>query len=125
MASGLTRPNQTVLIRGNRIAEIGLNSRIRIPSEAKVIDGTGKYVIPGLADMHNHLVNPSSSDEDAVGSLAQLLGWGVTTVFSPAMAMKDYKRVKDAIRGEPASLPRFYGVGFAFTAPGGHTYVPL
>lgn len=120
VASGLARPNQTVLIRGNRIAEIGLNSRIRIPGEAKVIDGTGKYVIPGLADMHNHLVNPSGSDEDAVGSLAQLLRWGVTTVFSPAMAMKDYKRVKDAIRGERASLPRFYGVGFAFTAPAGH-----
>jgi imidazolonepropionase-like amidohydrolase len=120
VASGLAGSDQTVVVRGNRIAEIGPSSRIVVPRDAEIIDGAGKYLIPGLADMHNHLVNPSGTAEDPVRSLAQLLRWGVTTVFSPAMAMEDYKRVKHATEGEPANLPRFYGVGPAFTARGGH-----
>lgn len=46
-------PNTTILIRGNHIVAVGPN--VVIPTEAKVIDATGKTVIPGLWDMHVHL----------------------------------------------------------------------
>jgi hypothetical protein len=52
---GRILPGQTVLIKGNRIAAIADASRVRIAMPARVIDGTGKYLIPGLLDMHVHL----------------------------------------------------------------------
>jgi len=122
VASGLTKSDQTVIVRGSRIVEIGPSARIAVPRDAEVLDGAGKYLIPGLADMHNHQVNPSGNAEDPVRSLAELLRWGITTVFSPALSMEDYTRVKQATKGEPANLPRFYGVGHAFTAPRGHMF---
>ena len=47
------QPGMTVVITGSRITEVGRN--VRVPPEAQVVDGTGKFVIPGLWDMHVHL----------------------------------------------------------------------
>ncbi|HRH45194.1 MAG TPA: hypothetical protein PKY82_26385, partial [Pyrinomonadaceae bacterium] len=46
-------PNQTVLIKDGIIIEIG--SKVNVPKDAQIIDGTGKYLIPGLIDMHVHM----------------------------------------------------------------------
>ncbi|HRH45192.1 MAG TPA: amidohydrolase family protein [Pyrinomonadaceae bacterium] len=46
-------PNQTVLIKDGIISEIG--GKVNVPKDAQIIDGTGKYLIPGLIDMHVHL----------------------------------------------------------------------
>ena len=46
--------NQTVLVKGKRIIEIGLSNEIAIPENSKLIDGSGAYLMPGLADMHMH-----------------------------------------------------------------------
>ncbi|CAN5816146.1 hypothetical protein BH23GEM5_BH23GEM5_25870 [soil metagenome] len=43
-------PNQTVLIAGNRIQAVGPSARVKIPTDAQVVDATGKYLIPGLWD---------------------------------------------------------------------------
>ncbi|WP_329479463.1 amidohydrolase family protein [Kribbella sp. NBC_01484] len=51
VATGRGDRNQTVLIGGDRIIGVG---RLPVPRGATVIDATGKYVIPGLADMHVH-----------------------------------------------------------------------
>jgi imidazolonepropionase-like amidohydrolase len=47
--------NQTVIVRDGVIAKIGDAKRIRVPSDAQRIDGAGKFLIPGLSDMHVHL----------------------------------------------------------------------
>jgi imidazolonepropionase-like amidohydrolase len=57
----------TVLIRNGRIAEVGASRNVRPPAGARRIDGRGKYLIPGLADMHTHLY----SDGDTPDSLAK------------------------------------------------------
>ena len=49
---------QTVIILGDRIQSIGPVDAQFIPPEAKVIDGSGQYLIPGLADMHVHVDVP-------------------------------------------------------------------
>lgn len=46
--------DMTVIIVGDRIADIGKTRRLRVPKGARVIDGTGKFLIPGLWDMHVH-----------------------------------------------------------------------
>ena len=46
--------DQTVLVKGKMIIEIGSSRNIKIPENAIVIDGAGAYLMPGLADMHMH-----------------------------------------------------------------------
>ena len=46
---------QTVLIENGRITRLGSVEQVAVPPGAVVIDGTGKYLVPGLADMHVHL----------------------------------------------------------------------
>jgi hypothetical protein len=46
--------DRTVIISGNRILEIKDAAHAKVPAGAKVVDGTGKYLIPGLWDMHVH-----------------------------------------------------------------------
>ncbi|MCP4363484.1 MAG: amidohydrolase family protein [Chloroflexi bacterium] len=65
--------NQTVIVQGDRIIEIGPVDAITVPSEAQVIDGKGAYLLPGLVDMHTHL----SENQDA---LILYLANGVTTI---------------------------------------------
>jgi len=48
-------PDMTVIISGNRIVALGSTGRVRVPRDAHVIDGRGKFLIPGLWDMHVHL----------------------------------------------------------------------
>ena len=48
------RPDMTVLINGNRITEVGKSGKIRVPKHAKVVIASGKFLIPGLWDMHVH-----------------------------------------------------------------------
>jgi len=57
MTSEQPKPNMTIVISGNRVAEIGKS--VRIPRNAQIIDASGKFLIPGLWDMHVHTVHPS------------------------------------------------------------------
>jgi cytosine/adenosine deaminase-related metal-dependent hydrolase len=52
--SGTTRQDNTVLVTGNRITYVGPAASASVPSTAKVIEGRGKFLIPGLWDMHVH-----------------------------------------------------------------------
>ena len=68
-----TLPGAALLIENGKISRI-LKQGEPLPSAAVSIDGTGKYVIPGLVDAHVHIDRPQS--------LADYLRYGVTTVFS-------------------------------------------
>jgi Amidohydrolase family len=50
------KPNMTVIITGDRITEIAKTGEVVTPKNAQVIDGIGKFLIPGLWDMHVHTV---------------------------------------------------------------------
>ena len=49
--------HQTVVVVDGLISEVGLSSMTEVPDHAQIIDGTGKFLIPGLADMHVHISN--------------------------------------------------------------------
>ena len=55
VVAGAIRPDQTIVLTGDRITAIGASEQITPPQGATVIDEAGKYVIPGLWDMHVHL----------------------------------------------------------------------
>ena len=50
------KPNMTVIITGDQITQIAKTGEVAIPKNAQVIDGKGKFLIPGLWDMHVHTV---------------------------------------------------------------------
>ncbi|MGH9714763.1 MAG: amidohydrolase family protein [Candidatus Acidiferrales bacterium] len=53
-ATGALHPDNYVIVSGNRIEQVGKKHHVKIPKDGKVIDGTGKFMIPGLWDMHVH-----------------------------------------------------------------------
>ena len=69
----------TVLVRDGRIAAVG--TTLSIPSDARVIDGTGKFLIPGLSDMHTHLLSDGAEVHDSAGpaEIGVMLANGITT----------------------------------------------
>ena len=52
--TGREAPDQTVIVSGEKIADIRDSSRTPAPTNARIVDATGKYLIPGLWDMHVH-----------------------------------------------------------------------
>jgi imidazolonepropionase-like amidohydrolase len=48
------KPDVTVIVTGDRITEMGRSGEIHIPKDAQIVDATGKFLIPGLWDMHVH-----------------------------------------------------------------------
>jgi imidazolonepropionase-like amidohydrolase len=68
---GSAKREMTVLISGNRISAVGSSKEISIPKQIRVIDGRGRFLIPGLWDMHVH----SDGDKDA---LRRMVDWGIT-----------------------------------------------
>ena len=80
-------PDMTVIITGDRITNLGKTGKIRVPKGAQVVDGTGKFLIPGLWDMHVHLsittestlpafvANGVTGVRDMGGDLSQIDGW--------------------------------------------------
>lgn len=105
--SGTVRPNTSVVIRDDRIVEVGPSASVTTPSGATVIDATGKTVMPGMYEMHTHV----QLDNQSVGSLYQL-AQGLTTArdmaadFDVATSQRDRER-----RGLLAS-PRMILAGF-------------
>lgn len=73
-------PDQTVLVRGGRIVQVGPAASVAVPADARRIDGAGKYLIPGLTDMHAHLLSDALvPDSLAPDELRIMLANGVTT----------------------------------------------
>lgn len=48
------KPDMTVVVRGDRIEALGKTGKLTVPRNAQVVDSTGKFLIPGLWDMHTH-----------------------------------------------------------------------
>lgn len=57
------KSDMTVVVEGNRIMAVGKSGKVRVPRDAQVIDASGKFLIPGLWDMHAHSVNEQTTRE--------------------------------------------------------------
>ena len=81
VTQGRATPNLAIVIAGGRIQSIGPQSRTHVARNAQVVDADGKFVIPGLWDLHVHLANDSSAGDWARQvSLPLLAANGVTGV---------------------------------------------
>ena len=99
---------QTVIVKDGRIAEMGAAEQIKVPTGAVRVDGRGKYLMPGLADMHVHL---QGSDEQTDTAMLQLfVANGVTTVLNLYGSPRHLELRERARRGALLS-PQIYTSG--------------
>lgn len=72
---------QTVLIENGLITHVDNSSKIKIPKNSTIVDGTGKYLMPGLMDMHMHFFYEQGLDKSFLDEeLKLMLAKGLTTV---------------------------------------------
>jgi len=118
----------TVLIRAGKIEAVGYTSAIKIPANARVIDAKGKTVMPGLADMHAHLIG--GWDGEAVDMLGyqrylnSFLYAGVTTVLDTGNVQPYILQLRQEVAAGRIAGPRIYCSG-ALIDGADPTWLPL
>ncbi|MDH3492240.1 MAG: hypothetical protein OEM82_01725 [Acidobacteriota bacterium] len=95
--------NQTVIIRNGSITAIGSSDDLIPPQDSQVVSGAGKYLIPGLFDMHIHI------EQGRERSLALYIANGVTSVRNMSGSpwhLELSRRIKiNEIKGQSFLLP--------------------
>lgn len=104
---GLVIANQDVLINSNRISYIGNGSKQSL-SATQNIDGTGKFLLPGLWDMHAHaLWGEPDSFSNSYANMKQMLLFGITGFRDPHGVIDFGNKVKTQLENKEVVLPRF------------------
>src|SRR5262245_9427314 len=123
LIDGAGRPpvkDSVIVIEGARIKQVGAKKDVKFPENAVVIDASGKFVTPGLTDMHNHLRDGTSSRRpQALGNARQLLAFGVTTVFFPNANLQLLATLKQQAAPDNSAYPHIFGAGPIVTVKGG------
>ncbi len=102
---GITE-QQIVIIRNGRIDEVGAASQIELSEDVTRVDGSGRYLIPGLTEMHAHV--PGSDDMEYLQNVLYLyISNGVTTIRN--MAGQQYHiELRDQISNGEIPGPTMY-----------------
>jgi len=106
--------NQTVVVTGDRITAVGPAKTAKVPDGATRIDGQGKYLMPGLAEMHGHIPGGNAPREFVDNVLFLYVAGGVTTVRGMQGAPGQIDLREAAKRGEIVA-PNLYLAGPQFS----------
>ena len=109
MTSEQTKPNMTVIVNGTRVSKIGKN--LKIPKGAQIVDASGKFLIPGLWDMHVHIFNnvsaPGTNNKDTYFPLFITNGvTGVRDMFTDADDIKLVRQWQEQMEAGKLLAPR-------------------
>jgi imidazolonepropionase-like amidohydrolase len=124
------QPDTTVSVDGDRISSVAPSATAH--PKGRRIDGTGKFLIPGLIDVHIHLrggfdvggkvdaeMAPPNRDE-GIAALASYLFSGVTTVFDAGNRADHILPLRADERAGKILSPRIFATGNLITYPGSH-----
>ena len=100
--------NHTVVVREGRIADMGPD--VSVPDGALIVEGRGKYLVPGVAEMHAHIPSPQHGEDTIERTLFLYLSNGVTTIRGMLGHPRHLELRAQAERGEILS-PRIYTSG--------------
>ena len=108
MRSENSQPGMTVLIRGDRIAGVG--KELKIPQGAKIVDGSGKFLIPGLCDSYTYTLD---AVQHGFPFFEMMVAHGVTGVRDAvtSMDLAQAKRLQNDINAGRIPGPRFFYSG--------------
>jgi imidazolonepropionase-like amidohydrolase len=107
--AGRELPDRTVVISGDRISEVTASNSTKVPSDAQVLEGKGKYLIPGLWDMHVHAVFAERLDS----MFPMFVANGVLGIrdMGTSMPLADIERLRQQIASGSRLGPRFVAAG--------------
>jgi imidazolonepropionase-like amidohydrolase/glyoxylase-like metal-dependent hydrolase (beta-lactamase superfamily II) len=107
MSTDTVLRNTTVLVRDGRVLAVGRDARV--PAGARRVNGAGKYLIPGLADMHTHLYSDDDAVSDTAGpaELGVILANGVTAARIMIGTPEHLVLRRDVARGRVAGPQLF------------------
>ena len=105
--TGNVRPAQTVVVEGTRIKAVGDAADLAAPNGARIVDATGKFLVPGLWDMHVHATGPGV---DRL-FLPVLVANGVTGVREMFGTFKWYADARQMAKRGEIVMPRLVGSG--------------
>jgi len=104
--------NADVVVRDNRIVAVGPRGQVQIPSGARIVDVTGKVLMPGMVDTHYHAqwlipeIHPGQTWQ-----YLTTLAYGVTTTRDPQTASTDILSYEDRVESGAMVGPRIYSTG--------------
>jgi len=111
MTGAAPRPGQTVLVVGERIVAVGTAGSLHLPSGATIVDGTAKFLIPGLADMHVHLTAASEPDGSRKFMIPLLLANGITTARDMGGYLESLVPLREEIKKGKRLGPQIFYAG--------------
>ena len=114
-------PSVSILIEGNRITRVA-TGRLEAPAGTRRINAAGKFVIPGLMDVHVHLRGGTDGGREAEG-LRFLHGYlysGVTTLYDAGNNPDFIFSLREKERSGQIVAPRIFATGSVVTCPNGH-----
>ncbi len=105
--------NGTIIINQNKIESIGNSSDIKIPSDAKVYDVSGKTIMPGIVDAHAHVGGfRAGLTTQKHWQFYANLAYGVTTSHDPSANTETIFTLAEMIKSGEMVGPRLYSTGF-------------
>jgi imidazolonepropionase-like amidohydrolase len=114
----LPKPNTTIVINGSKIMYVSNNTlnnySVNSFAAKNVIYLTGKYIIPGLFDMHAHVANVlknSYNQSESENMLRMLLAYGVTTVRNPGGPTEQSVALRENISEGRIEGPQIFTAG--------------
>ncbi|MEP6714256.1 MAG: amidohydrolase family protein [Terriglobia bacterium] len=115
-------PNSAIIIDGGRISWVGSVSRLKVPAGAEVVDLAGRFLMPGMIDLHAHIAitsgmaldTKSYSRQTVERDLKTYAEYGVTTVLSLGLDKDAIFEIRDQQRALRPTMARVYTAGQGF-----------
>lgn len=104
-------PSGDIVVRDNRIAAIGATGSVPVPSGARVVDVSGKTILPGYVDIHAHTWVAWGVHRTQVSQFMAQLAYGVTTQRDPQTSAEDIVTYADRMEAGQLIGPRLYSTG--------------
>jgi hypothetical protein len=111
------RPDMTVVVEGQRIVNLGKSGDVQIPKSAKIVDAAGKFLIPGLWDMHVHTIFGDWIPKDENIILPLFVANGVTGVRDMGSDLEAVKQWRSEIAAGKLLGPRMIVAGPMLDGP--------
>ena len=105
------QPDMTVFLADEQIAAIGPSKAMFIPRETKTFDATGKFLMPGLVDMHVHLTGAGEPTGSREFILPLLLANGITTARDMSGNLDALLALRHEIERGQLQAPRIFFAG--------------
>ena len=109
---GKINTHQTVLVKGGRIVSVGDQANVKHDEGALVVPGEGKFLIPGLAEMHAHI--PPTDNVEAMKEVLMLFAVNGITTIRGMLGHPKHLELREEINEGKVLGPHFYTTGPSF-----------